>query len=81
MFKVGAVLMCSPDTPQIKQDGQEDPLKRLRERFLSPSELITRMATFHANAACLVIHGSPEHEIHSRRAMEYANALEDVLHD
>lgn len=73
--------MCSPDTPQIKQDCQEDPLERLQGRFLSPSELLTRMMTFHANAVCLVVHGSPEYEIHSRRAGEYEKALERVLHD
>lgn len=72
--------MCSPDTLQkIEQDAQDSPLKRLQGRFLSPSELLTKMMTFHTNAVGLVIPGSPEYEIHSKRAGEYERALGKVL--
>jgi hypothetical protein len=47
----------------------------LLQRFLSPTELITRYYCFHSNCASLTKPESIEHKVHVQRAIEFEEAL------
>lgn len=68
--------MCSTSTlSEIKQQTQD---KRLKERFISPIELLTRQLNFHSNAAALSGSDDEIKSIHALRAKEYQTAIERV---